>query len=97
MNLTGLPNIDLSSLKHDHSFVFDAHNHDRKQLIARYRGTAVERTKLGIVITGWQKSIYHFGGLNREVPILVSLLLDKTGKIRRIKIDGQSKGSQGRR
>ena len=97
MNLTGLPNIDLSSLKHDHSFVFDAHNHDRKQLIARYRGTAVERTKLGIVITGWQKSIYHFGGLNREVPILVSLLLDKTGKIRRIKIDGQSEGSQGRR
>ena len=97
MNLTGLPNIDLSSLKHDHSFVFDAHNHDRKQLITRYRGTAVERTKLGIVVTGWQKSIYHFGGLNREVPIMVSLLLDKTGKIRRIKIDGQSKGSQGRR
>ena len=97
MNLTGLPNIDLSSLKHDHSFVFDAHNHDRKQLITRYRGTAVERTKLGIVVTGWQKSIYHFGGLNREVPILVSLLLDKTGKIRRIKIDGQSEGSQGRR
>ena len=97
MNLTSLPSIDLPSLKHDHSFVFDAHNHDRKQLITRYRGTAVERTKLGIVVTGWQKSIYHFGGLNREVPILVSLLLDKTGKIRRIKIDGQSEGSQGRR
>ena len=37
------------------------------------------------------------GGLNREVPILVSTLLDKNGLIRSLKIDEQSEGSQGRR
>ena len=97
MNLTSLSKLDLPSVKHDHLFVFDAHNRDRKQLITRFRGTAVETTKLGIAVTGWQKSIYHFGGLNREVPILVSLLLDQKGQIRSLKIDDQSTGSQGRR
>ena len=37
------------------------------------------------------------GGLNREVPILVSKLLDKNGLIRSLKIDERSEGSQGRR
>lgn len=97
MNLNGLPRLDPGSVGFDHSFVFDAHNRDRKQLITRYRGTVVGRTELGIAVTGWQKSIYHFGGLNREVPILVSILLNENGLIRRVKIDEQSEGSQGRR
>ena len=57
----------------------------------------IEKTNLGFAITGWQKSIYHFGGLNREVPILVTLLLDEKGLIRSVKIDEQSEGSQGKR
>ena len=97
MKLKAIPEIDPGSVKHDHSFVFDAHNHDPGQLITRYRGTVIERTELGTVVTGWQKSIYHFGGLNREVPILVTILLDEEGRIRTAKIDRQSEGSQGRR
>ena len=97
MKLDCLPDIDPRTVKHDHRFVFDTHNRDRKQLITRYRGTVIEQTTLGIVITGWQKSVYHFGGLNREVPILVTMLLDENGLIRSLKIDEQSKGSQGRR
>lgn len=97
MSLTAIPDIDPRTVMHDHSFVFDAHNHDQKQLITRYRGTVLNRTELGFVVTGWQKSIYHFGGLNREVPILVSLLLNETGQIRSIKIDERSMGSQGKR
>ena len=97
MNLNSLPRLDPASVKFDHSFVFDAHNHDRKQLITRYRGTVVEKISSGFAVTGWQKSIYHFGGLNREVPILVSLLLDETGLIRTLVIDDRSEGSQGKR
>ena len=110
MNLNSLPKLDPASVKFDHSFVFDAHNHDLKQLITRYRGTVVERTGhndaqeacgdpglSGFAVTGWQKSIYHFGGLNREVPIVVSMLLDEKGLIRSLKIDERSEGSQGRR
>lgn len=97
MKLEGLPTIDSCAVKADHSFVFDAHNHDPKQLITRYRGTVIERTNLGFAVTGWQKSIYHFGGLNREVPILVTMLLNKKGLIRSVKIDEQSEGSQGKR
>ena len=97
MILNSLPSLDPASVKFDHSFVFDAHNYNRQQLITRYRGTVVERTHLGYAVTGWQKSIYHFGGLNREVPILVSMLLDENGLIRSLKIDERSEGSQGRR
>ncbi|MBO6039923.1 MAG: hypothetical protein J6P58_01815 [Oscillospiraceae bacterium] len=97
MILNGLQSFDPASVKFDHSFVFDAHNRDRRQLITRYRGTAVEGTDAGFAVTGWQKSIYHFGGLNREVPILVSMLLDENGLIRSLKIDERSEGSQGRR
>ena len=97
MMLNGLPSLDPASVKFDASFVFDAHNRNRKQLITRYRGTVVERTQLGYVVTGWQKSIYHFGGLNREVPIVVTILLDDRGLIRSLKIDERSEGSQGRR
>ena len=97
MNLNCLPKLDPKSVKFDHSFVFEAHNHDLRQLITRWRGTVVERTELGFAVTGWQKSIYHFGGLNREVPIVVGLLLDEKGRIRSLKIDERSEGSQGKR
>ena len=97
MKLDGLPVIDPGAVRTDHSFVFKAYNHDFKQLITRYRGTVIERTPLGFSVTGWQKSIYHFGGLNREVPILVTILLDGTGLIRSLKIDERSEGSQGKR
>ena len=97
MKLDGLPILDARSVRADHGFVFDAHNHDLKQLITRYRGTVIEKTELGFAVTGWQKSIYHFGGLNREVPIVVTILLDDKGLIRSLKIDEQSEGSQGKR
>ena len=97
MRLDGLPKLEARAVRTDHSFVFDAHNHDPRQLITRYRGTVIEKTELGFAVTGWQKSIYHFGGLNREVPIVVTILLDDKGLIRSLKIDERSEGSQGRR
>ena len=97
MKLDGLPILDTSAVRTDHGFVFDAHNYDLKQLITRYRGTVIEKTELGYAVTGWQKSIYHFGGLNREVPIVVTILLDDRGLIRSLKIDERSEGSQGKR
>ena len=97
MKLDGLPVLDPCAVRADHGFVFDAHNYDLKQLITRYRGTVIEKTELGFAVTGWQKSIYHFGGLNREVPILVTILLDETGLIQSLKIDERSEGSQGKR
>ena len=97
MNLNSLPAIDPHVIETDHSFVFDAHNHDRKQLITRYRGTSVVKTDSGSTVTGWQKSIYHFGGLNREVPIVVTIKLEDAGIINSIVIDEQSMGSQGKR
>lgn len=97
MNLNALPQIDPHKIAADHGFVFDAHNHDKKQLITRYRGTSVIKTDPGSRVTGWQKSIYHFGGLNREVPIVVTIDLNEEGIIKSIDIDDQSNGSQGRR
>ncbi len=97
MNLDGIPHIDPAAVTYDHSFVFDAHNHDRTQLITRCRGTVIRRTEPGFTVTGWQKSIYHFGGLNREVPIVVSMMLDGSGLIQDIRIDRRSRGSQGKR
>ena len=97
MILNTLPEVDPLEIARDHSFVFDAHNHDRKQLITRYRGTSVIKTASGRRVTGWQKSIYHFGGLNREVPIVVTVDLDDEGIIKGVLIDEQSNGSQGKR
>ena len=54
MKLDGLPILDVRSVRADHGFVFDAHNHDPKQLITRYRGTVIEKTELGFAVTGWQ-------------------------------------------
>ena len=97
MKLNALPNIDPKRIAGDHSFVFDAHSRDRGQLITRYRGTSVIKTEAGATVTGWQKSIYHFGGLNREVPVVVSMSLDDVGVIQSLDIDDKSTGSQGKR
>ena len=97
MQIRQLPDLSTWDVQHDHSFLFDAHNRSRAQLITRWRGTVVEQTPLGAVITAWQKSIYHFGGLDREVPILVTLLLERDGRIRGVSIDERSRGSQGKR
>ena len=97
MQISGIPELSATDVQHDHSFVFDAHNSSKKELITRYRGTVVQKAPLGTVITAWQKSIYHFGGLTREVPIVVTLLLDDNGSIRKVAIDEKSCGSQGRR
>ena len=97
MQISGIPELSATGVQHDHSFVFDAHNSSKKELITRYRGTVVQKAPLGTVITAWQKSIYHFGGLTREVPIAVTLLLDDDGTIRKVAIDEKSRGSQGKR
>ena len=97
MQLKELPDLSRLDVQHDHSFLFDAHNEKRSQLITRWRGTVVERMPRETVVTAWQKSIYHFGGLDREVPILVTLLLEHDGTIRTVTIDEQSRGSQGKR
>ncbi len=97
MKLDGIAALDPAAVREEHGFVFDAHDRNRSRLIVRYRGTVVERTEEGVSVTGWQKSVYHFGGLNREVPIVLSLRLDEEGLIRSLKIDERSRGSQGRR
>lgn len=97
MELSSLPNLESPKAASDHEFIFDAHNHDRRQLITRYRGTSVTATASGRTVTGWQKSIYHFGGLNREVPVVVTAELDNEGSIKSIRIDEKSLGSQGKR
>ena len=97
MKLNSLPQINIPETASDHGFVFDAHNHDRSQLITRYRGTSVMLTSSGRTVSGWQKSIYHFGGLNREVPVFVTIELGPEGIIQDISIDERSVGSQGKR
>ena len=97
MNLNELPVIDALNASSDHGFVFDAHNREQSQLITRYRGTSVIRSGQSRTVTGWQKSIYHFGGLNREVPVVVTIELGRGGIIKNIHIDEKSRGSQGKR
>lgn len=97
MQITELPDLDKVGLQHNHSVFFDAHNRNRSQLITRWRGTIAEQTEDGGVITAWQKSIYHFGGLDREVPVLVKIVLDRDARIRAVSIDDRSRGSQGKR
>ena len=81
----------------DHSFVFDAHTRDLRTLITRYRGTVVKRAERGWHLVAWQKSVYHFGGLNREVPVLATVLLDDAGVVRGLSLDERCLGSQGKR
>lgn len=90
---------DLQQLNtvYDHSFVFDAHTRDRRTLITRYRGTDVRKSDSGWNVVAWQKSVYHFGGLNREVPVLAVVLLDENGVVRGLSLDERCLGSQGKR
>lgn len=81
----------------DHSFVFDAHTRDLGTLITRYRGTDVRKSDSGWNVVAWQKSVYHFGGLNREVPVLAVVLLDENGLVRGLSLDDDCLGSQGKR
>lgn len=81
----------------DHSFVFDAHTRDLGTLITRYRGTDVRKSDSGWNVVAWQKSVYHFGGLNREVPVLAVVLLDEQGVVRGLSLDDDCLGSQGKR
>jgi hypothetical protein len=97
MKLELQPDLNARDVVHDHSFVFDAHARDRKTLITRYRGTAVCAADTGFIVTAWQKSVYHFGGLNREVPVLATVLLDAEGTVLDLHLDERCAGSQGKR
>ncbi len=93
MQIKKLPDLNTVAVLSD--FVFDAHNADLSELIKRYRGTLV--TDGGSTVTAWQKSIYHFGGLTREVPIVITLKIGGDGCIASLDIDRRSNGSQGAR
>ena len=41
--------------------------------------------------------MYHFGGLNREVPVYAIVLLDPDGNVRGLSLDERCLGSQGKR
>lgn len=77
-------------------FVFDMHSREKKNLITRYRGTVCRRLSTGFEIVSWQKSIYCFGGLYREVPITLHVTLDDKACISSLGIDEESCGSQGK-
>lgn len=97
MTLDLRPDLDALDVVFDQSFVFDAHTHDRRTLITRYRGTVVRPSDAGFTVIAWQKSVYHFGGLNREVPVLATVLLDQSGVVRGLSLDERCLGSQGKR
>lgn len=77
-------------------FVFDIHSREKKNLITRYRGTVCRKLPAGFEIVSWQKSMYRFGGLYREVPIAVRAELDESARIVSLTIDEESCGSQGK-
>lgn len=97
MTLDHLPALDVFSAPYDHDFVFKAHNPDKKTLITRYRGTICRPSQRGYLIAAWQKSIYHFGGLTREVPLFVTVALDTNGNVTDLTLDERCYGSQGKR
>ena len=97
MKLELCPNLDEMDVVFDHDFVFEAHARDRSALITRYRGTAVRPSDAGFTVVAWQKSVYHFGWLNREVPVLATVLLDPEGVVRALSLDERCLGSQGAR
>ena len=97
MTLDHLPVLDTFAAPYDHDFVFKAHNPDRKTLITRYRGTICRPSQRGYLIAAWQKSIYHFGGLTREVPLFVTVALDVNGNVTDLTLDERCYGSQGKR
>ena len=97
MTLDLQPNLDQMDVVFDHDFVFEAHTQDRRILITRYRGTVVRPSDTGFTVAAWQKSVYHFGGLNREVPVYAVVLLDPDGNVRGLSLDERCLGSQGKR
>lgn len=97
MTLDHLPVLDAFAAPYDHDFVFKAHNPDKHTLITRYRGTVCRPSQRGYLIAAWQKSIYHFGGLTREVPLFVTLALDTNAKVTDLVLDERCYGSQGKR
>ena len=97
MKLDLQPNLDQMDVVFDHDFVFEAHTQDRRILITRYRGTVVRPSDTGFTVAAWQKSVYHFGGLNREVPVYAIVLLDPDGNVRGLSLDERCLGSQGKR
>lgn len=78
------------------SFVFGMHSREKKNLITRYRGTVCRKLPAGFEIAAWQKSMYRFGGMYREVPIAVKVILDADTRITSVAIDENSRGSQGK-
>ena len=97
MKLDLQPDLDTRDVEIDRGFVFDAHAPDKQTLITRYRGTVVRASDTGFTVTAWQKSVYHFGGLNREVPVLATVQLDAEGTVRSLRLDERCVGSQGKR
>ena len=97
MKLDLQPKLDEMDVVFDHDFVFEAHTQDRRVLITRYRGTVVRPSDTGYTVAAWQKSVYHFGGLNREVPVYAIVLLDHDGAVRGLSLDERCLGSQGKR
>lgn len=97
MKLCLQPELDRMDVVFDHDFVFEAHARDLKTLITRYRGTVVRPSEAGYTVVAWQKSVYHFGGLNREVPVFATVLLDRDGVVRGLSLDERCVGSQGSR
>ena len=97
MKLDLQPKLDEMDVVFDHDFVFEAHTQDRRILITRYRGTVVRPSDTGFTVAAWQKSVYHFGGLNREVPVYAIVLLDHEGLVRGLSLDERCLGSQGKR
>ena len=69
---------------------------EKRDLITRWRGTVCRKLPAGFEVVSWQKSMYRFGGLYREVPIAVKVVLDDKTCISSIVIDENSCGSQGK-
>ena len=97
MMLELVPDLDSRDVIFNHDFVFDAHAPDRRTLITRYRGTVCRASDQGFSLVAWQKSVYHFGELNREVPVFATVLLDADGLVRAMSLDERCLGSQGKR
>lgn len=97
MQLKQLPDLRRPMVIYDSDFVFDAHNSNKSELITRYRGTILKGNEAEDVLVSWQKSIYHFGGITREVPIFIYIRLNKDGVIKSVEIDERSNGSQGKK
>lgn len=92
----GLPELSKIDVFKSPCFVFDIHSREKKDLITRYRGTVCRKLPAGFEIVSWQKSMYRFGGLYREVPITLHVMLDESARIVSLTIDEESCGSQGK-